>query len=98
MMQSRHKTNSNSHPLWRQQHDSPPARPRGQMRKKATYMRSPSPAISGPPDSRIPISQSVQETSDEGSTHYRAVKVLTAVDDGDSHENTSPTPECAHEI
>jgi hypothetical protein len=60
-------------------------------------MRSPSAAISGPPDSRMPISQSTRR-GQSNEHEVRMGRTLTGVDDGDGHEDTGAGADRAHEV
>jgi hypothetical protein len=61
-------------------------------------MRSPNAAISGPPDSLIPISQSARRNTHQYESLADKKKIRTAVDDGNSHQNTRPASKRTHEI
>lgn len=64
---------------------------------RGSYSRSPRAANSGAPLSLIPISQSVQTAVSASICLHERFK-LTAVDDGDGHQNTSTTSNSTHQI
>lgn len=58
------------------------------------HIKSPSAAISGPPDSLMPISQSTKQSAKRPSRE----RILTAVNNSDGHQNTSSAAERTHQI
>jgi hypothetical protein len=70
----------------------------GTVPNPAQPIMSPIAAISGPPDSRMPISQSVERTMSTRRGRGGGSKARTGVNDGDGHEDTRARADRAHEV